>query len=148
MIAKRAFCKLPTCILICLTTVGAAGDSRLSDSETSISHSVSMQTEAENKTRDYILTLTPLGSSPDKVLTVIQDVLHKHSHGYKKNYYTTGPEPPYEEKYVAGNIGILLDHDTDSSWLNWTATDTIVDWYFDDKDHLFNVTVTIHATGP
>ena len=100
---------------------------------------VAHQTAAQNKIRNHILALTPLGSSPGEVLKVVRDVLHK-SAGYKKDYfdgYLT---------YIAGSIGVRYNEN--SSWLWLTGTDTDVVWYFNTHDQLVNVVVNEWNTGP
>jgi hypothetical protein len=109
-----------------------------------IDRAVSRENPSESKLRDELLKLTPMGSSPQQVLHVIADVLHKKSGGgyktnYVSNYYNWG------QMYVTGNIGILYDEKM-SRWM--TGTDTLVDWWFDEHDLLMNVTVHESATGP
>jgi hypothetical protein len=109
-----------------------------------INRAVSRENPSERKLRDRLLKLTPLRSSPQQVLHVIADVLHKKTVGsYQKNfvsnYYNWG------EMYVTGNIGILYDEKM-SPWM--TGTDTLVDWWFDEHNRLINVTVHESATGP
>ena len=116
----------------------------LSNSETVIGDYVAKQTAAENKVRDRLLGLTPIGSSPEQVLKVIADVLHKTSYGYKKNYFSGAPGSN-ENMYIAGNIGILYDH---QDGLFMVGTDTAAEWYFDAQDRLFNIVVETHAVGP
>jgi hypothetical protein len=108
-------------------------------SEAVFSDHVAHQTAEQNKIRDHILSLSPLGSSPDQVLKVVRDVLHK-SGGYKKDYfdgYLT---------YIAGSIGVRYKEE--SSWLWLTGTDTDVVWYFNAHDQLVNVIVQDWNTGP
>ena len=128
------------------TVMGDESAFALSNSEAVISHYVSNQTKAENQIRDHLVELTPIGTSPEQTLKVITDVLHKSApRGYKRNYFTFGPEgPPYKEMYIAGNIGLVYDHE--DGWF-FVGTDTVVNWYFDDQDHLFNITVQTHAVG-
>jgi hypothetical protein len=123
------------------------------ESEQMLRDYVVHQTPSQNKIRDHMLQLTPLGSTPQQVLKVITDVLHKTTYGYKKNYYTTAPQP-YENGaipenrmiYVAGNIGIRYEESR--SWFSPVGTNTDVVWYFDKNDHLFNVIVQNFNEGP
>jgi hypothetical protein len=110
---------------------------------------VAKQTSSQNQIRDHILALTPLGSTPDRVLKVLQEVLHKPSNGYKKDFFTS---PPYHgadanepEMYVAGCIGVRYKET--SSWLG-TGSATDVVWFFNPDAHLINVVVEDWNTGP
>jgi hypothetical protein len=108
-------------------------------SETIFRYHVEHQTAAQNKIRDYILTLTPLGSPPDRVLKAVRDVLHK-SASYKKSYFDD------YLTYIAGSIGVRYKEE--SSWLWLTGTKTDVVWYFNTHDELVNVIVEDWNTGP
>ena len=106
---------------------------------------VQCQAEDENQSRNSILKLTPIGSSPDQVLGIIQDTLHGFcSRGYKKNFYTRAPMAPYKYIYLAGNILAVVAHDDSKQGFR---EDIVANWYFDANDHLINVTVKRQPTG-
>jgi hypothetical protein len=96
--------------------------------------------------KEYILKLTPLGSSSAEVLKAIKWKLGIRSAEYKKHYFEGDDKPPYREKYVEGrietNIGMY-----NLPWDLFMATEVDVEWDFDARDKLRDVTVIKRTYG-
>ena len=114
--------------------------------ENQIHESVLKESRSESRTRDHILALTPIGTSPTETFKAIsREFPGTVPWGYKQHLYMASPEPPHARIYIHGCIGLDLDS---RGWLDLVMTRKMIVWYFDAEDLLFNVTVHEGLIGP